>query len=81
MQSLRDLQFDNTFARLPAGFHSPVRPAPLQGAHIASVSSGAAGPLDLPAEALHQAEALIWLGGAQPCALRFLRGFLPPPAV
>jgi len=66
MQSLRDLQFDNTFARLPAGFHSPVRPAPLQGAHIASVSPGAAGLLDLPAEALHQEEALAWLGGAQP---------------
>jgi hypothetical protein len=66
MKSLRELRFDNTYARLPAGFHSRVNPAPLAGAHMVSVSPAAAGLLDLAVEGLHGPEALAWLGGEQP---------------
>lgn len=66
MQGLHDLQFDNTFARLPAGFHSRVRPTPLQGAHLISTSPGAAGLIDLKSEALRNADTLEWLGGERP---------------
>jgi uncharacterized protein YdiU (UPF0061 family) len=63
MQGLRDLQFDNSFARLPAGFHSRVRPTPLEGLHLISASPGAAGLIDLKAETLQNADTLAWLGG------------------
>lgn len=66
MKRLGDLQFDNTFARLPVGFHSRVKPTPLQGARMVSVNPSAAGLLDLAAEGLHNAEALAWIGGAHP---------------
>jgi len=66
MQSLLDLQFDNTFARLPAGFHSRVRPTPLPGAHMISASPGASGLIDLSATALKSEQVVAWLGGGNP---------------
>jgi uncharacterized protein YdiU (UPF0061 family) len=67
MYSLRDLEFDNSFARLTAGlFHSPVRPTPLAGAHLVSASPAAAALLELAPEALLDGEAAALLGGATP---------------
>ncbi len=67
MKRLRDLEFDNSFARLPPGlFHSPVRPTPLAGVHLVSASPAAAGLLELAPDALHDGEALGLLGGAAP---------------
>lgn len=63
MRGLHDLRFDNTYARLPPGFHSRVRPTPLQGAHLISTSPGAARLIDLEPEALHGADARDWLAG------------------
>ncbi len=64
MKSIADLQFDNSFARLPEGFHARVRPTPLQGARLASVSPEAAGLLGLDARQLHRDPALHGLAGA-----------------
>jgi len=66
MRNFSDLRFDNTFARLPAGFHSRVRPTPLPGARMISVSRAAADLIDLPAGALEGEQALAWLGGERP---------------
>lgn len=66
MKYLSDMKFDNSFARLPAGFHSRVRPTPLEGVHLISVSPDAAALLDLPPESLCNDAAVAWLGGSAP---------------
>ena len=63
MKSLVDLKFDNSFAQLPAGFHSRVRPTPLAGAHTISVSPGAAALLDLTPGSLRGPSVSRLLGG------------------
>ena len=66
MKRLIDLEFDNSFAGLPAGFHSRVRPTPLKGAHLISVSPAAAALIDLPPDSLCNDAAVEWLGGSSP---------------
>lgn len=66
MKRLADLTFDNSYARLPSGMHARVRPTPLRGAHLASVSPAAAALLDLSPEGLHQQEAIAALSGSRP---------------
>ncbi|WP_447978604.1 protein adenylyltransferase SelO [Candidatus Nitrospira bockiana] len=53
MRRLEDLQFDNTYARLPEAFHRRLSPTPFtQPAHLISFNEDAAALLDLdPAEA------------------------------
>ena len=66
MKHLDELQFDNTYARMPAGFHTPVRPSPLRGSHVVGVSEAAAGLLDLDPNALRDASAVAGLAGVAP---------------
>lgn len=66
MKSFGDLRFDNSYARLPEGFHARVAPTPLQGAHLVSVSPAAASLLDLCPESLMSGQAVDWLGGERP---------------
>ena len=66
MKCLSDMTFDNSFARLPAGFHSRVQPTPLEGAHLISVSPDAAALLDLRPGSLCNDAAVAWLGGSMP---------------
>jgi len=66
MRHLHELQFDNSYARLPEGFHSRVRPTPLDGLHLASVSPAAAALLDLAPDSLRAGPALDCLGGLAP---------------
>src|SRR5437016_10502797 len=52
MRKLTELQFDNTYARLPAPFYAKVAPTPLTNPHLVSFNAEAAALLDLdPAEA------------------------------
>jgi uncharacterized protein YdiU (UPF0061 family) len=52
MRKLSELQFDNTYARLPAAFCAPVAPTPLANPFLVSFNEAAAALLDLdPAEA------------------------------
>jgi len=63
MKDLHELRFDNTYASLPDGFHARVRPTPLDGLHLASVSPGAAALLDLSPDSLRARPALEALSG------------------
>ena len=65
MKRLADLTFDNSFSRLPAGMHARVRPTPLQGAHLASLSPAAAALLELSPDSLREQEAVAALSGSQ----------------
>jgi uncharacterized protein YdiU (UPF0061 family) len=47
MKRFDSLRFDNSFARLPQGFHAPVRPSPLAGGHLVVSSPAAAQLIDL----------------------------------
>jgi uncharacterized protein YdiU (UPF0061 family) len=52
MRKLTELEFDNTYARLPAAFYARVAPTPLEAPHLVSFNAAAAALLDLdPAEA------------------------------
>ena len=66
MKQLADLAFENSYARLPSGMHARVRPTPLRGAHLASVSPAAAALLDLSPDVLRQQEAIAALSGSRP---------------
>jgi len=68
MKELHELRFDNTYARLPEGFHARVRPTPLAGLHLGSASPAAAALLDLAPESLRDGTALDALGGLAPLA-------------
>lgn len=72
MKGLHELTFDNSYGRLPSAFHARVRPTPLAGAHLVSVSPAAAGLLDLAPERLRDGRAVGWLSGTEP-----LSGFDP----
>lgn len=50
MRKLEQLNFDNTFARLPAAFHSRVNPTPLARPYLVSFNPAAASLIDLSAE-------------------------------
>lgn len=58
-----DLSFDNTFARLPEGFHARVRPTPLAATRLVSISPAAAALLDLAPQSLAQSLAADWIAG------------------
>lgn len=47
MRKLEQLNFDNTFARLPATFHSRLQPTPLGNPYLVSFNARAAGLIDL----------------------------------
>ncbi|HEY6093375.1 MAG TPA: YdiU family protein, partial [Gallionellaceae bacterium] len=47
MRKLEQLNFDNTFARLPATFHSRLQPTPLGNPYLVSFNSRAAALIDL----------------------------------
>lgn len=47
MRQLEQLNFDNTFARLPATFHSSIKPTPLSRPYLVSFNTSAARLIDL----------------------------------
>ncbi len=47
MKKLEQLNFDNTFARLPSTFHSPVNPSPLAKPYLVSFNPSAAELIEL----------------------------------
>ena len=59
------LRFNNSFARLPDGFHARVRPRPLKDTHVVSVSPAAAALLDLAPDSLLDQQMVAWLSGQQ----------------
>jgi uncharacterized protein YdiU (UPF0061 family) len=66
MKRLDQLAFDNTFARLPEGFHARVRPTPLEQVHLASVSEAAAALIGVDPGHLREPQAVAWLSGVEP---------------
>lgn len=60
---LNRFNFVNSFAGLPEGFHARVRPTPLSGTHLASVSPAAAALLDLDVGSLRDPALMQWLSG------------------
>jgi uncharacterized protein YdiU (UPF0061 family) len=77
MRKLTELQFDNTYARLPAPFYAQLAPTPLAKPHLVSFNTAAAALLDLdPAEA-HSPEFVAYFGGqrnlpgAEPLAMLY----------
>jgi len=47
MSALKNLKFNNTFARLPDGFFDPVKPQPLHGTHLISLNEDVVRLLEL----------------------------------
>ena len=77
MRKLTELQFDNTYARLPVPFYSRVAPMPLSAPHLVSFNEAAAELIDLdPAEA-RRPEFVKYFGGhkilpgAEPLAMLY----------
>lgn len=66
MLKLEQLRFDNTYARLPAGFSVRVPPSPLQEARLVSVSPAALELLELPLTEAQRPEFVEALGGGRP---------------
>lgn len=77
MRTLADLQFDNTYARLPATYHQRVEPTPVPEPYLVAFNPEAAGLIDLdPAVAstteFVQAFAGNWrLPGSEPIAMKY----------
>lgn len=66
MRRLDQLNFSNSYARLPEPFHTRLQPTPLTGTRLLSFNPAAANLLDLdPAEALRP-EFTRWLSGEAP---------------
>ncbi len=63
MKKIEQLKFNNTYAGLPDGFFSHVRPTPLGGAHLISVNPAVAELLELDISDLHQSDRLAMLCG------------------
>ena len=63
MGKLTELQFDNTYARLPATFYSKVAPTPLSNPHLVSFNAAAAELLDLDPSEAHSPEFVAYFGG------------------
>ncbi|WP_224363874.1 protein adenylyltransferase SelO [Hyalangium versicolor] len=66
MPSLEQLRFDNTYARLPAGFSVRVLPSPFQDAHLVSVSPQALRLLGLETSEARRPEFVEAFGGLRP---------------
>jgi hypothetical protein len=77
MKTLEQLNFDNSFARLPANFHSRINPTPLARPYLVSFSASAAALLDLSiAEAGRDEFAQCFVGnrllpGSEPLAMLY----------
>jgi uncharacterized protein YdiU (UPF0061 family) len=77
MRTLETLRFDNTYARLPAGFGQWVRPTPVPDPYLVSFNPDAAALLDLdPAEATRPEFVQYFAGnrllpGSDPVAMRY----------
>lgn len=65
MSGIESLRFDHSFARLPEGFQARIRPTPLSGTQLVSISAPAAGELGLPVTALRSESARAFLSGAE----------------
>lgn len=63
MKTPVELNFDNTYARLPSAFHRRVRPTPLDRPFLAHFNRRAAELLDLAPEAARRPELFEWLAG------------------
>ncbi len=66
MATLEQLRFDNTYARLPAGFGARVHPSPFPDAKLVSVNPAALKLLDLTPEEAQRPEFVAAMGGAKP---------------
>ena len=77
MRQLEQLSFDNTFARLPATFHSSIKPTPLARPYLVSFNSSAARLIDLSdAESEREEFAQYFIGnrllpGSEPLAMLY----------
>jgi uncharacterized protein YdiU (UPF0061 family) len=56
MQKLDQLNFENTFARLPDGFHSRLHPTPLPDPYLVSFNADAARLIDLDTDEISRAD-------------------------
>jgi len=56
MNKLEQLNFDNTFARLPDSFHSRLHPTPLPDPYLVSFNANAAGLIDLDSAEISRAD-------------------------
>jgi len=56
MNKLDELNFDNTFARLPDSFHSRLLPTPLPDPYLVSFNANAAGLIDLDSAEISRAD-------------------------
>jgi len=65
MRHLEDLQFDNTYARLPEPFHSRVAPQPYASHHLIHFNTAAGALIDLPPDEAARPELLDYLSGRQ----------------
>jgi serine/tyrosine/threonine adenylyltransferase len=77
MRKLTELQFDNTYARLPAPFFAQVAPSPLAKPHLVSFNAAAAALIDLDPSEAHSPEFVAYfsgqkkLPGAEPLAMLY----------
>ncbi|MDQ1557568.1 MAG: serine/tyrosine/threonine adenylyltransferase, partial [Pyrinomonadaceae bacterium] len=65
MRRLEELQFDNTYARLPAAFHSKVSPTAFPAPYLVSFNPAAAGLIDLDPREAERAEFVEYFGGGR----------------
>src|ERR1035437_1445490 len=56
MQKLDQLNFENTYARLPDSFHSRLNPTPLPDPYLVSFNANAARLIDLDSEEMSRAD-------------------------
>ena len=63
MKKIQQLEFNNSYSRLPDGFFSTVIPTPLKQPHMISVNTAVAELLGLDASDLHEAHNLAYLSG------------------
>ncbi len=66
MPSLEQLQYSNSFGRLPEDFHGRLQPTPLLAAHLASFNEAAAALIDLDPGDAGRAEFVDYLNGSRP---------------
>lgn len=77
MRRLEELQFDNTYARLPAAFHSRVSPTALPAPYLVSFNPAAAELIDLDPREAARPEFVEYFGGkltlpgAEPLAMLY----------
>src|SRR5919205_779110 len=77
MRKLTELQFENTYARLPADFYAKLAPTPLANPHLVSFNAAAAELLDLDPHVADSSEFVAYfsgqkiLPGAEPLAMLY----------